>query len=213
MRFIYEADRLINMVHYYNDTLKDIHEEESAKLEESDHREVFNKVGEMLNSLELRASEEYEYALRNTSKPFWKKTESVVPRPAISIDSIVDYVTEKGYRVSTCFPYTMANHKISYYFSSHYSVVVNRDIDLPEMDYDHLNHEVKSFLVFKPEGIENNAELALSLRHRLLRYFSKLLEEDQIKPSQYELSPDDQGTLNYIAKSIRKIKDERSEEE
>ena len=114
MRYVYSADRLKDMLSYYKDTLEDIRKSLAVDKGNNDCEEIFDEVKSMFTKLENQALYEYEYALRNTTIPFWKKAEDVVPKPSICIDSIIKYAEDNGLKITGAFPTNVAAIDLSY---------------------------------------------------------------------------------------------------
>lgn len=206
MRYVYTADRLKDMLSYYKDTLEDIRKSLAVDKGDIDCEEIFNTVKDMVKKLEDQARYEYEYALENTSVPFWKKADDVVPKPSICIDSIIKYVEENGLEISGTFPYAVSQYEESIFIDSSFKITSsgNKHTIFP-IDSE---FESRSFIVYHPESNTQQLQRVNQLIQQIHRYFENVLT-GTIAPEKYDLNPDEQHVLELTAKYIREHNDKQ----
>lgn len=203
MRYIYSPDRLKNMLAYYKDRLTEIREQEELKRNHPDTDSVYEVVDSMLEDLERQAEYEYEYALQNTPLPFWKKAESEIPKPAINITKIYDYVKSKNMKCVGLFPYSMSQYQDCRMFSSLYEIVCDHD----GFSVFPTGEKHTSFLVLDPESnVQVNNKID-TLIQRINSHFEKVLDDDSVTPEKYDLNPDEQHILDIVSKFIKDYND------
>jgi len=204
MRYVYSADRLKNIVAYYKDTLEDIRKSLAVDKGNIDCEEIFDEVKSMFTKLENQALYEYEYALRNTTIPFWKKAEDVVPKPSICIDSIIKYAEDNGLKITGAFPYALSQYEESIFLDSAFNLTSEDNrFKISPNDF---NVETRSLIVYHPETNTQALQKINNLIQQINRYFEKVLT-GTVTPDKYDLNPDEQNTLDVVANYIRKHND------
>ena len=209
MRHIYKYDRLNMVVNRLIDRITDIHSFAMESLSDIDHTEHFKIIQEMLDSIELEADDEYEYAVRHAHRPLFGKKEKV-PEPSIDVSHIIEYAKSKGLECVGMFPYALSSFEVAHMYTSTYNLSFIEELytqgGLPCMR----NEFVKSFMVYDPRTESKNKSVIERHLYLLKNRFKKVINNEGVSPDSVNLTSDEQEVLDQASDFIKEYDDKMS---